>query len=161
MGMAVQLDDTLLAFLKRPLMCIIAGADAAGRPSAGRGIGFHVLEDRQTIDVMFSGWQWPRLEADIRQTGRIAATFVSPSDYVTFQLKGGASLRETQTQDLDHAARFIGAATDELASLGVPRHIITPWLTAREARVTRLVVSEIYIQTPGPLAGMLAGARTP
>jgi hypothetical protein len=51
-------------------------------------------------------------------------------------------------------------ATDELASLGVPRHLIAPWLTARDARVARLAVSEIYVQTPGPLAGMLAGARS-
>lgn len=141
-------------------MCIIAGADAVGRPSAGRGVGFDVLDDRQTIDVVFSAWQWPRLEADIRQTGRAAVTFVSPSDYVSFQLKGVASLQDTGAHHRDRAERFIAAATDELESLGVARHIIAPWLTARDARVTRIVVSEIYIQTPGPLAGMLAGARS-
>ncbi|WP_127092208.1 pyridoxamine 5'-phosphate oxidase family protein [Aquabacter cavernae] len=155
----MQLDDTLLAFFKRPLMCIIAGSDADGRPSAGRGVGLDVLDDRQTIDVIFSAWQWPRLEADIRQTGRVAATFVSPSDYVSFQLKGTASLLDTGAHDLDRAERFMSAATNELQSLGVPRQIIGPWLTARDARVTRITVSEIYIQTPGPLAGMLAGAR--
>ncbi len=157
MGAAVQVDDKLLDFFKRPLMCIIAAADETGRPSAGRGVGFHVL-DRETIDVIFSSWQWPRLEVSIRQTGRIAATFVSPSDYVSFQLKGSASMRDTEAHDLDYADRFIAAATGELESLGVPGRLITPWLTAREAKVVRLSVSEIYIQTPGPLAGMLAGA---
>ncbi|MDR6954806.1 hypothetical protein J2X65_004182 [Ancylobacter sp. 3268] len=155
----MRLDDKLLEFFRRPLMCIIAGADAVGRPSAGRGVGFDVLEDRETIDVIFSAWQWPRLEADIRQTGRVAATFVSPSDYVSFQLKGAATLQDTGAPALDRAARFIKAATDELESLGVPRGIIGSWLTPRDARVTRITVSEIYIQTPGPLAGMLAGAR--
>lgn len=160
MGAAVRLDDKLLEFFRRPLMCIIAGADAAGRPSAGRGVGFHLMEDRETIEVIFSGWQWPRLEACIRQTGRIAATFVSPSDYVSFQLKGGATMRDTEALDLDRADRFMTAATNELESLGVPRQVIAPWLTAREARVARLEVSETYVQTPGPLAGMLAGARS-
>lgn len=141
-------------------MCIIAVADAAGRPSAGRGVGFDVLEDRETVDVIFSAWQWPRLESDIRQTGRIAATFVSPSDYVSFQLKGVAAMQDTGALDLDRADRFMTAATNELEALGVPRHIIAPWLTAREARVARLEVKEIYVQTPGPLAGMLAGARS-
>lgn len=155
----MKVDDRLLDFFTRPLMCIIAAADETGRPSAGRGVGFHLLEDRETIDVIFSAWQWPRLESCIRQTGRIAATFVSPSDYVSFQLKGSAGMRETETPDFDRADRFIIAATDELESLGVPRRLIAPWLTARQARVARLVISEIYVQTPGPLAGMLAGTQ--
>ncbi|MBB3316784.1 hypothetical protein FHT77_002665 [Rhizobium sp. BK181] len=156
----MRFDDRLLDFFNRPLMCIIAAADETGRPSAGRGVGFHPLEDRETVDVIFSAWQWPRLEACIRQTGRLAVTFVSPSDYVSFQLKGTAQMREMETPDLDRADRFIMAATDELESLGVPRRLIAPWLTAREARVARLMISEIYIQTPGPLAGMLAGTQT-
>ncbi|GAU86074.1 pyridoxamine 5'-phosphate oxidase [Bosea sp. BIWAKO-01] len=155
----MRLDDKLLDFFNRPLMCIIAVADETGRPSAGRGVGFHVLEDREAIEVIFSAWQWPRLEPSIRQTGRIATTFVSPCDYVSFQLKGAAVMRGTEGHDLDRAERFVAAATNELESLGVPRRIIAPWLTAREARVARLDISEIYIQTPGPLAGMLAGAR--
>lgn len=156
----MRLDDKLFDFFKRPLMCIIAVADEARRPSAGRGVGFHVGEDRETIDVIFSAWQWPRLEPAIRQTGRVAATFVSPSDYVSFQLKGSAVLRETDVRDEAAAQHFMARATGELEGLGVPRDIIAPWLTAREARVARLAVSEIYIQTPGPLAGMLAGARS-
>ena len=156
----MRLDDKLFDFFKRPLMCIVAVADEARRPSAGRGVGFHVGEDRETIDVIFSAWQWPRLEPAIRQTGRVAATFVSPSDYVSFQLKGSAVLRETDARDDEAAQHFMARATGELEGLGVPRDIIAPWLTAREARVARLTVSEIYIQTPGPLAGMLAGARS-
>jgi len=160
MGTAVRLDDKLLAFFRRPLMCILAGADASGRPSAGRAVGFDVRENRETVDVIFSAWQWPRLEADVRQTRRMAATFVSPSDYVSFQLKGTATMLDTQPSDLERAERFIETATGELESLGVPRRIIAPWLTARDARVARIDVSEIYVQTPGPLAGMLAGARS-
>ncbi|TCN15066.1 pyridoxamine 5'-phosphate oxidase family protein [Sinorhizobium americanum] len=156
----MRLDDRILEFFNRPLMCIIAAADEAGRPSAGRGVGFHVLEDRETIDVIFSAWQWPRLEPSIRQTGRIAVTFASPSDYVSFQLKGSASTRDAEAHNLVCADRFMAKATGELESLGVPRRTIAPWLTAREARVARLDISEIYTQTPGPLAGMLAGARS-
>ena len=155
----MQLEDELLVFLQQPLMCIVAATDGTGRPSVGRGIGVHVLEDRNTLDVIFSGWQWPRLESAVHQTGRLAATFVSPSDYVTFQLKGAAAMQETQASHLEMAQRFIITATDELAALGVPRNIIAPWLTAREARVARLTVNEIYIQTPGPTAGMRTGAR--
>jgi len=156
----MELDDTLLDFLERPLMCIIASADQTGRPAAGRGVGFNLYENREVIDVIFSAWQWPRLESSIQQTGKIAATFVSPSDYVSFQLKGSASLRDTEAADLDSAGRFMSSATDELEALGVARHLIAPWLTIRGARVARLAISEIYVQTPGPFAGMLAGERS-
>ncbi|CAH1652313.1 pyridoxamine 5'-phosphate oxidase family protein [Chelatococcus asaccharovorans] len=155
----MRLDDDLLEFFRQPLMCIIAAADASGRPSAGRGVGFHILEDREAIEIIFSAWQWPRLEADIRQTGKLAATFVSPSDYVSFQLKGRATLRDTEALDIGRADRFITAATNELEALGVPRRLIAPWLTVREAKVVQLAVSETYVQTPGSLAGMLAGTR--
>lgn len=156
LGLGLKLDGKLLAFFERPLMCIIAVVDETGRPSAGRGVGFDLLDDHETVDVIFSAWQWPRLESSIRQTAKIATTFVSPSDYVSFQLKGSAAMRDMEALDLDRADRFMTAATDELESLGVPRHLIAPWLTAREARVARLKVSEVYVQTPGPLAGMLA-----
>lgn len=155
----MRIDDELLEFLRRPLMCIIAAVDGDGRPSAGRGIGFHVLEDRERIDVIFSGWQWPRIEPSVRQTARLAATFVSPSDYVTFQIKGPSTMRDTVAQDLELADQFIENARGELTALGVPPSIISPWLTVREAKVVRLGASEIYVQTPGAHAGMLAGAR--
>lgn len=147
----------LLAFLRRPLMCIIAATDERGHPSAGRGIGLEVLDDRETIDVIFSAWQWPRIEACVRETGRLAVTVVSPSDYVTFQIKGVATMREIDAADLDRAASFISDATEELSSLGVHPSIIAPWLTDRGAKVARLLSREIYIQTPGPHAGMRAG----
>ncbi|MFB2549811.1 pyridoxamine 5'-phosphate oxidase family protein [Ensifer soli] len=156
----MRLDDRLIDFLTRPLMCIIAVADAARRPTAGRGVGLHVDEGREAIDVIFSGWQWPRLEPAIRQTHRAAVTFVSPSDYVSFQLKGQATLREIEARDHAAAHLFMAKATGELESLGVARGIIAPWLTGRDARVVRIAVDEIYIQTPGPSAGMRAGART-
>lgn len=153
----MRLDDELIDFLQRPLMCIIAAADGSGRPAAGRGIGVEVRDDRETIDVMFSAWQWPKLDAAIRETGQIAVTFVSPADYVTFQIKGAAAIRATEAADLARADHFMTAATDALTALGVPPPIIAPWLTARDASVARLSTREIYIQTPGPRAGMRAG----
>mgnify|MGYP000867947086 CR=1 FL=1 len=155
----MRLDDRLIDFFERPLMCIVAAADLARRPAAGRGIGFHIGEDRETIEIVFSAWQWPRLEAAIRMSARVAATFVSPSDYVSFQLKGSAAIRDTAPYHLECSERFMQRATGELEALGVPSAVIAPWLTGREATVARLTISEIYIQTPGPLAGMVAGAR--
>lgn len=154
------LDDRLIEYFQRPLMCLIAATDETGRPSAGRGVGLHVLEDRETIEVIFSNWQWPRIEPSIRQTGRLALTFVSPPGYSSFQLKGFATMRDTEARDLDRAEHFMTAATEILAALGIERSSIAPWLTSREARVARLDVREIYVQTPGPLTGMSVGTSS-
>lgn len=155
----MRIDDELMAFLRRPLMCVIAAVNGEGRPFAGRGTGFHVLPDQETIDIIYSGWQWPEIEPAVRQTSRLAATFVSPSDYVTFQVKGPSTMRDIEPGDLATADRFMASARDELTSLGVAPDMISPWLTGRGAKVVRLVTREIYIQTPGANAGMLAGAR--
>jgi len=129
------LDDDMIAFLQRPLMCIIAAVEEDGRPATGRGVGVRVADDRAAIDVIFSGWQWPLLARAVRSTGKMAATFVSPADYVTFQIKGAATLRDAGVPDLEDAALFMERATHALADLGVPRGIIAPWLTARCSRV--------------------------
>jgi len=47
----------------------------------------------------------------------------------------------------------------ELHGLGVPPNLTGPWLTNREPLLATLNVSEVYVQTPGPNAGMLAGPR--
>lgn len=154
------IDERLAAFFNRPLMAIIASTDVTGRPAAGRGIGFRLLDDREAMEVIFSAWQWPDLDHAIGQSGKLAVTFVSPSDYVSFQIKGIASLRDAAADDLDEAARFMASAMAELERLGVARELIVPWLTERGARVARLEICEVYVQTPGPLAGMLAGAAT-
>lgn len=152
----MQIDDALSAYFTRPLMCVLAASDAAFRPTAGRGVGFHLFDDRSRIEILFSSWQWPQLEAAIDATGKLAVTFVSPSDYVSFQLKGLASLRPADQLDELEAARFIAAATGELHRLGVPKQIIAPWLTDRGLCIAQMQIREIYVQTPGPLAGMAA-----
>lgn len=152
------MTDALAAFLEQPLMCILAATDSEGRPTAGRGIGVEVVDDRTAIEVIFSSWQWPALETAIRETGRLAATFVTPADYVTYQLKGPAAVRDVVPGDLLRAGHFMARATGALEALGVPSSIIAPWLTDRGATAARLTIAEIYIQTPGPQAGMHAKA---
>lgn len=150
------LDDAITTFLGQPLMCILASSDAAARPAAGRGIGVSVSDDRRMLSVILSAWQYAALANAIEQSGRLAATFVRPSDYVTYQFKGAATLRKAEPEDNVRAAIFISDATAALSALGVPPGIIPQWMTTRDALVAQLAVAECYVQTPGPRAGMRA-----
>lgn len=152
----MMLDDAILAFLRRPLMCILAGSDTSGRPVAGRGIGVMVTDDRETLGIILSAWHYSALAHAIEQTGKLAVTCVSPCDYVTYQFKGQTRLREAGSADLARADAFIADATASLSGLGVPPGIIPQWMTTRDARVAILGVAECYVQTPGPHAGMRA-----
>jgi hypothetical protein len=152
----MMLDDTIAAFLRKPLMCILASSDSMARPAVGRGIGVTVSDDRKTLSVILSAWHYAALATAIEQSGRLAATFVSPCDYVTYQFKGTATLREAKPEDNVRAAIFIADATAALSELGVPSGIIPQWMTPRDALVAQLAVAECYVQTPGPRAGMRA-----
>lgn len=152
----MQLDEGLKIFLQRPLMIIVGTTDLTRRPAIGRGICVALPAQEGHVEVTFSGWQWPETVSNIRETATMAATFVSPSDYVTYQMKGKAWLRVADEGDLARASRSMETMFAELWRLGVPADVADAWLTSREAMVATLNVSEIYVQTPGPSAGMTA-----
>ncbi|MBL0374529.1 pyridoxamine 5'-phosphate oxidase family protein [Rhizobium sp. KVB221] len=153
----MQLDEGLKQFLKKPLMIIVGTAGAECRPAIARAVGVFLPSEGGHIDITISSWQWPETIANIHDTGRLAATFVCPSDYVTYQMKGKAWLRSPDADDYRRSDHFIDAIRAELIDLGVPGMIAAPWLTNRDAMVATLAVSEIYVQTPGPNAGRTAG----
>jgi len=154
---ALQLDHGLKQFLKQPLMIILGTADRVGRPAIGRGMGVFESEQDGHLDLIFSTWQWPDTATYIRETGRLAVTLASPSSYTSYQMKGKAWLRHAKPDDIERSDDYIEAIDMELQRLGVPPKLTLPWLCNREPLVATLNVSEIYVQTPGPRAGMATG----
>lgn len=154
----MQLDGGLMEFLARPVMCIIGTANAENRPSIGRGLGVHLPEREGVLEVAISAWQWPDTVQNIRETGRLAVTFASPADYVSYQMKGAATLRPALPDDIERCERDIARVRAELLRLGVSERLTAPWLASRQAVIAIVDVAEIYVQTPGRKAGMAAGA---
>ncbi len=153
----MQLDQGVKQFLKQPLMIIMGTADRAGRPSIGRAMGVFDSEMDGHLDPVFSIWQWPDTAGNIRDTGRLAVTLANPSSYASYQMKGKAWLQHAKPEDIARSDGYIEAIDAELQRLGVPPKLTLPWLCNREPLVATLNVSEIYVQTPGPRAGMAAG----
>lgn len=148
----MKLDDELLEFVSGPVLLVVGAADAARRPAIGRGMGVRVGDGDQ-IDVMLSRWQWPDVVRNIGASGRLALTAARASDYVTYQLKGAASLREAGADDLECARRYWLAITEVLGQSNVPAYVPGQWTPDRDMVAARLSVAEVYIQTPGPNAG--------
>ncbi len=154
----MRLDAELAAFLASPVMIIIGTCDAGNRPAIGRAVGATVDADAGIVELVVSGWQWPDTIANLRHGSRIAVTFARPSDYVSYQVKGAASVRAVLADDLDRARRYMATIVDVLAGLGLDRSLAAPWVTEQEAVVVRLEVDAIYVQTPGARAGQQVAA---
>ncbi len=148
-----MLDDDLTAFIESPVMQIVGTTGAVRRPAIGRGVGAWRSRDRGRIDLALSTWQWPETIANLRENGRIAVTFSRPSDYVTYQVKGTATLRPADEDEIQRSASYMVAIVSTLMRLGLAPEIIAPWLTSRDVIVATIAVSAVYVQTPGSKAG--------
>lgn len=147
-----MLDSELAAFIESPVMQIVGTADAARRPGIARGVGAWCT-GRDAVDLVLSAWQWPQTIANIEENGRIAVTFSRPSDYVTYQIKGTASLRPASPAEIERSAGYTVSIVSTLMRNGLLPEIIAPWLTARDAVVATIRMSSVYVQTPGAQAG--------
>lgn len=156
-GAEMRIDENLARFLEGPVMIILGTCDAQGRPEVGRAVGARVLAAARRVELAVSAWQWPQTVADVRATGRLAATFSRPSDYRTYQLKGTATARDADEDDLRLSERYRCEAQAALEAAGLDASIATQWLTAQDAVVLRLQVEEVFVQTPGPDAGAALG----
>lgn len=141
-------------------MMIVGTADNMRRPSIGRAMGLHFPGQEDVVELTISAWQWPDTLDNIRQTGRMAATFASIADYVSYQMKGRASLRLPTEPDIERGRRYVEHVSRELSSFGVPGQVWGNWLNLRDPMIARLEVEEVYVQTPGPKAGMSASVAS-
>ncbi|MGO4705903.1 pyridoxamine 5'-phosphate oxidase family protein [Microvirga sp. 2MCAF38] len=154
-----MIDDDLATFLAGPAMIIIGTADDQKRAEIGRCVGAAVDAGADAVELVLSSWQWPRSVENLRANGRAAVTFVRPSDYVTYQLKGTATIRTATADDIVSSERYTAMMNSVMGGLGLEVAFM-PWFTNREAVVVRLVVDAVYVQTPGAKAGQLKDAAS-
>ena len=152
------LSPELAGFITSPVMMIIGTRDDQNRSEIGRCVGSRVLPDASGVEVIISAWQWRRTVDNLRVNGQAAVTFVRPSNYACYQIKGRASIRKATAADMELSQAYIDAMTAALDEQGVLPAMSAVWLTAREAVVAQLSVEVVSIKTPGPRAGTLLGA---
>ena len=145
----------LAAFMVSPVMIILGTRDDMLVPEIARAVGAIVHKEGGCADLMISEWQWPKTVANVRANGQLAVTFARPSDYVSYQVKGHATVVPTAAEHITLARRYVESMASTLGDLGLERRIVAPWLVARDLVTLRLSVQEIFVQTPGAKAGQL------
>ncbi len=147
------IDAELARFMESAVMIIVGTCDDALRPQIGRAAGAIVDTAAGGVDLIVSNWQWPETIANARRNGRVAVTFARPSDYVSYQVKGRATVVPASDAHRERAARYVEAMTAILVGNGLDARVTTPWLVDREPAALRLVAEMIFVQTPGDKAG--------
>ena len=149
------IPQDLAAFMASPVMIILGTRDDALVPEIARAVGAAVHREEGSIDLMVSEWQWPKTVANIRANGQLAITFARPADYVSYQVKGHATVVSTTAEHTTLARRYMDSVASTLGELGLERRIVAPWLVERDLVTLSLSVQEIFVQTPGVKAGQL------
>jgi hypothetical protein len=157
-GAIVLLNPELAGFITSPVMMIIGTRDDRNQPEIGRCVGSRVVPDTSGVEVIISAWQWRRTVDNLLANGQAAITFVRPSDYACYQVKGRARIRMATASDMDLSQTYIAAVTAALDEQGVLPAMSAVWLTNREAIVAQLSVETASIKTPGQDAGTVLGA---
>jgi len=149
-----MLDDPLRQFLRGPVMQVLCVAGAGGKPYIGRGMGMIVADERDRIDIVISRWQWPGACALLANGVPLALTVCEVRTYEAYQLKGCiALLRTAGSDELELARRYIDETGRMLTSIGVLPEGSGAWTMQPDALVVALDVHEVFVQTPGDLAG--------
>lgn len=148
----MELEAETLEFLSSPVLLMVSAADVERRPAIGRGIGLTTLAPDK-VAIFISRWQWPQVVRNIAQSGRLALTASRATDYLSYQVKGTATIGEATPDEIERARHYWDAINETLARDHVPPHIVAQWSADRDMMTATLHIAEAYVQTPGPHAG--------
>lgn len=151
----MSFDQDLANFMVSPVMIILGTYSGALQPEIGRAVGALVRPAEGRVELVVSGWQWPETVANVRSSHRLSVTFARPTDYVSYQVKGAASVMPATAEHLVRSAAYVDAITTVLSELGLDREYSNRWLISREPVVLNFVAESVFVQTPGARAGQM------
>jgi len=149
------IDQDLAVFMESPVMIILGSCDDLLQPQIGRAAGAIVDAQQGRVDLIVCAQEWPMTVANVRQNGRLSATFARPVDYVSYQAKGRASVMAASDMHRTCSKGYIETMTSTLVALGLDRSVATPWFADRELLALSLFVETVFVQTPGEKAGQM------
>lgn len=147
-----MIDPELKRFLEEPVMLIVASVGDERRMAIGRASGL-IVTNSNNVEILISRWQWPDTIKNLATRNAVSLTAASAVDYTSYQLKGFSTLHRTAEANFELANRYISETLGRLEEVGVPVSSDYGWFSNRDLWSIILEVSEVFVQTPGPLAG--------
>ena len=151
----MQVDEALRAVLEDGCAVGVGTRDADLVPEVARGWGVRVRPDLESIELCIGLPSGRRTLENVKDNGRVAVTWVRPSDYRQIQFKGRVvDEGEPTADDLAWVERHREAFRDQVAGVGIAAHLCHGFWSHDDGIVKlRILLGDAYDQTPGPDAG--------
>lgn len=147
-------DSKLVELIESHPSIIVGTCDRALVPCIARSYGARVLQGGPGIELLVSHWPGPQTIPNIEQSGRMAVTFTAPETFVSYQVKGRATLLgECDSNDAEFAADYTKTIRARIESLKEPPALVRVTFTSRGLYKLRLDAEAVFLQTPGKNAG--------
>lgn len=164
MNSAALLSDSTVAFIQREVAIDVASRSSNLRPSACRGFACRVAPDRQRLTIFVRRTEAAQLLQDVLGQDVIAVVFCLPESEIALQIKGrGISLSAATPEEAlsvhDYRQRFV----EGIVKLGFNRDFGLAYMATDEGQLVAVsfTPTEVFEQTPGPLAGQPMKDKAP
>ena len=135
-------------------MIIMSSETDGDWPTIGRATGARA-RDPGHLELIFSSHCFPEIARDVARGCRLAVTLSRLQDYVTYQVKGRATLTDADDEDATLAEAYRARLRAGFEAMGVPTQLVHEWIGGGGLVRAVIEASEIYHQTPGPRAGTI------
>ena len=151
----------IVQFVESGISVLVGTRDAALRPEGIRAGGAVADGPSGEITLFLPVATSARTIENLRQNGRIAATFTRAIDHRAIQLKGQVvEIRSAVEPERERIDRYLEALSLDWGFVGVPRKA-TRAMNCWPAYAVRFRVESTFEQTPGPEAGQRISAKEP
>lgn len=152
----VILSDDICEFLTGGVSIVLASRSAALVPSIARATGCRIVRgERPALRIIVSAAHAGELLDDVRNSGRVSATFSRPNTHRAMQFKGSdARIEAIQPEDRSAVAAYLQAFAGVIEPLGFPNEFTRAFHASPADEVAiQFTPAEAFQQTPGPAAG--------
>lgn len=153
-----MLSPALAEFVQSGLSTIVGSSSPDGRPQCMRGIGLVVCEADRGCVFLPCVAAGPTLQ-NLGSNRRIAVSLSQLGTHKTVQLKGAVNaIRLAAEQDRPDLERLFERIIERLSFVGFPRAVIQS-VNRWPSWHVEFEVREVFLQTPGPQAGLRLGGE--
>jgi hypothetical protein len=149
------LSDEVVAHLTSEVMIIVSVRAGSDRATIARSTGALYCGDKGWVSLFVSAPQWPETVEYAGVGGLIAATFTRPDNYISYQIKGRiVDIGPATEAETTQAASYVENTLATMARLGVTRVQLSHTFAQGQLVRISFLPRELFIQTPGPQAGL-------
>jgi len=148
------INSELATFISGPVMMVASTRDHRFRATIGRGTGALYDEATGLIDIFVCRAQWPDVVENAATGGKIATTYVRPTDYLCYQIKGVIEDVTPATEaETARGQLYVERMLNVFETIEVQRTQLSHSLCAKDLVRIGFHPSDVFTQSPGPHAG--------